>query len=325
MKKARIVFIVLLAVLAIAPAVLYPMFLVKVLCFALFATAYNLLIGYGGLMSFGHAAFFGTASYMAAYAAKEYGLPPELSIPLATLGAAVIGLLVGALAIRRHGVYFAMITLAIAQMVYFFCLQTPLTGGEDGIQGVPRQRLFGFIDLTHDLAAYYFCAVIFMLGTLTAYRVVHSPYGQVVKAIRDNEPRAISLGYNVYRYKLTLFVLSAALTGVAGALKATVFQVAALPDAHWATSGEALLITLVGGIGTQLGPLVGAFVVIAIEHYLAPFGSWVTIAQGVIFIAAVVIFPRGIMGWFRTRRNQPAPLTSAKGNESSGQQMEAQA
>lgn len=287
--------------LLISPWFLYPLFLTKVLCFALFATAFNLLIGFGGLMSFGHAAFFGVASYIAAYCARTWGVPPELAIPLAVVGAAVLGVPIGALAIRRQGVYFSMITLALAQMVYFLCVQLPFTGGEDGIQGGVRLPFLGLFELNNDWGSYYFCAVVFLAGTWFARRVVHSPFGQVIQAIRDNEPRAISLGYNVYRYKLTLFVLSAGLSGLAGGLKATLFQVASLPDVHWSMSGEVLLISLIGGVGTQLGPLVGAFVVIAIEHYLAPFGSLVTITQGVAFIAVVVLFPKGIVGSWGSR------------------------
>ncbi len=305
MKGGLAFFVVMLAIVLLAPLVMYPVFLSKVLCFALFAAAFNLLIGFGGLMSFGHAAFFGMASYTTAYAAKQWGLTPELTLPLGALVGAGIGLVVGSLAIRRQGVYFSMITLALAQMIYFFCLQAPFTGGEDGIQGVPRQTVLGFIDISGDLAGYYFCGAIFLIGTMVMYRVVHSPFGQVIKAIRDNEPRAISLGYDVYRYKLILFVLSAGFSGVAGALKATVFQVAALPDVHWATSGEVLLMTLVGGIGTFFGPLVGAFAVTAIEHYLAEFGSWVTIAQGVVFVVAVVVFPRGVLGSFKPQGSKP--------------------
>jgi branched-chain amino acid transport system permease protein len=302
----RNAFLVMMAVLAVAPAVVYPVFLMKGLCFALFACAFNLLIGFGGLLSFGHAMFLGMAGYMSAYSAKAWGFPPELAILTGTATAAVLGLLAGMLAIRRQGIYFAMITLALAQMVFFFCLQAPFTGGEDGIQSVPRGKLLGLLDLHNPMAMYYVVLAIFAAAFLLIYRIIHSPYGQVLKAIRENEPRAISLGYRTDRYKLTAFVLSATLAGLAGATKAIVFQLASLTDVHWSMSGEVVLMTLLGGLGTVFGPVVGAFVIAAMENYLSDLGAWVTIAQGIIFVICVLAFRRGIVGeleaWLRKRR-----------------------
>ncbi|QCK84569.1 branched-chain amino acid ABC transporter permease [Phreatobacter aquaticus] len=296
----RAVFLGLIAVLAVLPfipVIGYPFFLMKVLCFALFACAFNLMLGYGGLLSFGHAAYFGLASYVSAYTAKAWGLPPELSILLGTASAAVLGLAFGALAIRRQGIYFAMITLALAQMVFFFSLQTPkFTGGEDGIQAVPRNALFGIIPLGSDLAVYYLVATIFIGGILLIYRVIHSPFGQVLKAIRDNEPRAISLGYRASQYKLLVFVLSASLAGLAGATKAIAVQLASLTDVHWSMSGEVVLMTLVGGMGTVFGPIIGAAVIISMQNFLASLGAWVTIVQGIIFVVCVLVFREGIVG-----------------------------
>ena len=298
---------VMAALLVVAPwAGFYPVFLMKALCFALFACAFNLLIGYGGLLSFGHAMFFGSASYVCAHAAKVWGLTPELAILLGTFVSLLLGLGAGLLAIRRQGIYFAMITLALAQMVFFFYLQTPFTHGEDGIQGVPRGRLFGVVDLDRPLAMYYVVLVVFLSGFLLIRRVVHSPFGQVLKAIRENEPRAISLGYDADRYKLLAFVMSATLSGLAGAVKAIVFQLASLTDVHWTMSGEVVLMTLLGGLGTVFGPVVGAMIIIALEHYLAQIGAWLTIVQGAIFVVCVLLFRRGIMGeleaWLRRRR-----------------------
>ncbi len=290
------VFAALVAVLAVAPFLAYPVFLMKVLCFALFACAFNLLLGYGGLLSFGHAAYFGMASYVCAQAAKVWGLTPELSILLGVLAAGLLGLVFGALAIRRQGIYFAMITLALAQMVFFFAVQAPFTGGEDGIQSVPRGRLLGLIDLSADLTLYYVVAAIFLAAFLLIFRIIHSPFGQVLKAIRDNEPRAISLGYRVNQYKLMVFVLSASLAGLAGATKAVVFQLASLTDVHWTMSGEVILMVLVGGMGTILGPVIGALMIIAMENYLAPLGAWVTVVQGLVFVACVLLFRDGIVG-----------------------------
>jgi len=295
-RDQRVAFAVMLAFFAIAPAMIYPVFLMKVMCFALFACAFNLLLGYVGLLSFGHAMFLGIGGYAAAHAAKVWGLTPELAILLGAAASCLLGVVSGLLAIRRQGIYFAMITLALAQMVYFFCVQAPFTHGEDGIQSVPRGKLFGVIDLTDVTAMYATVFVIFVAGFLLIYRIVHSPFGQVLKAIRENEPRAISLGYDTDRYKLIAFVLSAALSGLAGATNALVFQLAALNAVHWTMSGEVVLMTLVGGLGTVFGPVVGALAVLAMENYLAQLGAWVTIVQGVIFMLCVLTFRRGIVG-----------------------------
>jgi branched-chain amino acid transport system permease protein len=266
------------------------------MCFGLFACAFNLLLGYTGLLSFGHAAYFGGASYLSAHAAKVWGLSPELAI-LCGVGAAVIlGLAIGALAIRRQGIYFAMVTLAFAQMVFFFSLQAPFTGGEDGIQAVPRGHLFGLINLRADFNLYFVVLAIVLGGMLAIYRIVHSPFGQVLKAIRENEARAISLGYRVNRYKLATFVLSAGFAGLAGATKAIVFQLASLTDVHWSMSGEVVLMTLIGGMGTVFGPLVGAAIIVTMQNYLATMGAWVTVIQGVIFVVCVLLFREGIIG-----------------------------
>jgi branched-chain amino acid transport system permease protein len=289
----------------LAPLLVYPVFLMKVMCFALFACAFNLLIGYGGLLSFGHAMFLGTAGYAAAHAAKVWGFPPEFAILFGTFAAALLGVVTGLLAIRRQGIYFAMITLALAQMVYFFYLQTPFTHGEDGIQAVPRGKLFGFIDLSNIWAMYGTVLVVFLGGFLLIYRVIHSPFGQVLKGIRENEQRAISLGYDTTRYKFLAYVLSATLAGLAGATKSLVFQLASLTDAHWTMSGEVVLITLLGGMGTIFGPVVGAFVIIAMENYLAQLGAWVTIVQGAIFVLCVLTFRRGFIGELSRVLNKP--------------------
>ena len=307
LRLHRIFFGVMMAFFIVAPFVnVYPVFLMKALCFALFACAFNLLIGFGGLLSFGHAMFLGMAGYVSAHAAKVWGLTPELAILAGTATSTVLGYLAGLLAIRRQGIYFAMITLALAQMIFFLCVQAPFTGGEDGIQAVPRGKLFGLIDLAPTLAMYFFVLAIFTAGFLLIYRIIHSPFGQVLKAIRENEPRAISLGYRTDHFKLVAFVLSAALAGLAGATKALVFQLASLTDVHWTMSGEVVLMTLLGGLGTIFGPVVGAFVIIAMESYLAELGSWVTIVQGVIFVVCVLAFRKGIMGeleaWLRRRR-----------------------
>jgi branched-chain amino acid transport system permease protein len=286
----------LLALGLAAPFVVYPIFLMKALCFALFACAFNLLLGYVGLLSFGHAAFLGWAAYVCGYTAKAWGWPPELAILAGTAAATVLGLAFGWLAIRRTGIYFAMITLALAQMTYFFALQAPFTGGEDGIQAIPRGRLLGLVDLGQMLNMYYFTLAVFLFGFFLIYRTVHSPFGQVLKAIRENEPRAVSLGYKVDQYKLLAFVLSAALSGLAGATKAIVFQFATLTDVHWHISGEVVLMTLLGGMGTIFGPVAGAFVVVTLQNYLAQFGGWVTVITGAIFVACVLLFRRGIVG-----------------------------
>jgi branched-chain amino acid transport system permease protein len=288
--------VVLLALALVAPFVLYPVFLMKALCFALFACAFNLLIGYVGLLSFGHAAFFGSAGYITAHSAKVWGLPPELAILMGTAASALLGLVFGGLAIRRQGIYFAMVTLALAQMLFFYALQAPFTHGEDGIQAVPRGHLFGVIDLNQPLVMYYFVLAIFLIGFAVIYRTINSPFGQVLKAIRENEPRAISLGYKTDHYKLVAFVLSATLAGLAGGTKSLVFQLASLTDVDWTMSGQVVLMTLLGGLGTVLGPVVGAFIVVTMENYLAQFGSWVTIIQGVIFVLCVLTFRRGIVG-----------------------------
>jgi branched-chain amino acid transport system permease protein len=292
----KVIFVVLLALLLVAPFQFYPVFLMKVLCFALLASALNLLLGFGGLLSFGHAAYFGIASYISAHTAKVWGLTPELAILSGTMVAGVLGLAFGSLAIRRQGIYFAMITLALAQMVYFFSLQAPFTGGEDGIQAVPRGFLFGVISLRSDTTLYFFVLTIFFVGMLTIYRIIHSPFGQVLKAIRDNEPRAISLGYATNRYKLMVFTMSATLAGLAGATKAIVFQLASLTDVHWTMSGEAVLMTLLGGIGTVFGPMLGALIIVTMQNYLAHMGAWVTVIQGTIFVISVMMFRRGIIG-----------------------------
>ena len=295
-KAQFIALLVMFAALVVAPFFLYPVFLMKLLCFALFACAFNLLIGYVGLTSFGHAAYFGMGGYIAAHSAKVWGLTPEISILIGALLAGVQGAIFGWVAIRRQGIYFAMITLALAQMIYFFCLQAPFTGGEDGIQAVPRGHLFGFISLAPDMNMYWFVAAVFVLCFLLIHRIVHSPFGQVLKAIRENEPRTTSLGYRTDDYKLVAFILSATIAGVAGGTKSLVFGIATLTDVHWSMSGEVLLMTLVGGLGTVFGPMIGAAVIVALQNYLAEMGAWVTVIQGVIFIACVLAFRRGIVG-----------------------------
>jgi branched-chain amino acid transport system permease protein len=310
-----VAFAVMIAALVIGPFEVYPVFLMKALCFSLFACAFNLLIGYVGLISFGHALFFGWASYLTAYAAKVGSLSfpfwfgkvtwlvlslppqsPEVSILIGTLVAAILGYGTGVIAIRRQGIYFAMITLALSQMMYFFALQAKFTGGEDGIQGVPRGRLFGIFDLSDEKTMYVFVLVVFLAGFLLIYRIINSPFGEVLKAIRENEQRTISLGYRTERYKLLAFVLSATLAGLAGSLNSLVFQLASLTDVHWTMSGDVVLMTLLGGLGTVFGPVVGAFLVIAMQNYLAPFGQWVLVIQGAIFVVCVLAFRRGIVG-----------------------------
>ncbi len=289
-------FAVMVALLLVAPLFVYPIFLMKVLCFALFASAFNLLIGYVGLVSFGHAAFFGGAAYITGHTAKVWGFPPELAILAGTAAAALLGLGFGLLAIRRQGIYFAMITLALAQMIFFVSLQAPFTGGEDGIQAVPRGVMFGFLDLGDIETLYFVVLAIFLGGFLLIYRIIHSPFGHVLRAIRENEPRAVSLGYKVDHYKLLAFVLSAALAGLAGGTKTIVFQLASLTDVHWTMSGEVILMTLLGGLGTVFGPAVGALVLVSLQNYLAQIGSWVTVVQGTIFVICVLTFRRGIIG-----------------------------
>jgi len=317
----RTAFIAMMVFFIVAPAFIYPVFLMKALCFALFACAFNLLIGFGGLLSFGHAMFLGMAGYAAAYTAKAgvnltipftgmgIFLPPfstELAILAGVLASTVLGYLAGLLAIRRQGIYFAMVTLALAQMVFFFCVQAPFTGGEDGIQAVPRGRFLGMLDLNQMMNLYWVVLGIFTAGFLLIFRIINSPFGQVLKAIRENEARATSLGYRTDHYKLLAFVLSAGLAGLAGATKAIVFQLASLTDVHWSMSGEVVLMTLLGGLGTIFGPVLGAFIIIAMQNYLAELGAWVTIVQGVIFVVCVLAFRRGIVGeleaWLQRRR-----------------------
>jgi branched-chain amino acid transport system permease protein len=292
----RLLILCLLALFIAAPFAVYPVFLMKGLCFALFAAAFNLLLGYVGLLSFGHAMFFGFSAYITTHAAKEWGWTPETAILLGVLTAGVMGVVTGWLAIRRSGIYFAMVTLAFSQMMFFVALQAPFTHGEDGIQGVPRGHLFGLFDLGDNVVMYYFVLAVFTGSLMLIHRIVTSPFGQVLKAIRDNEPRAISLGYEVERYKLLAFTLSAALSGLAGSLKALVFQLVSLTDVHWHMSGEVVLMPLLGGVGTVFGPAMGAFMIVAIQDYFSEAGSWVTIIQGVIFVVCVLLFRNGVLG-----------------------------
>lgn len=283
-----------------APFVVYPVFAMNVLCLALFASAFNLLLGYAGLLSFGHAAFLGSAAYVTGWTMKAWGFPTELGVLSGTAVATLLGAIFGSLAIRRSGIYFAMITLGFAQLVYFLIVQMPWTGGEDGLQGIPRGRaLFGLVALDRPIAMYYFVFAAFLGGFFVIHRAIHSPFGHVLRAIRENEPRALSLGYDVDRYKLLAFVLSAALSGLAGALKAVVLQFASLSDVHWHRSGEVVLMTLLGGMGTVMGPSVGALLVVALENYLANVGSWVTVITGAVFVVTVLAFRRGIVGEIR--------------------------
>ena len=307
---ARWVWAAVLGLLLIAPFLgVYPVFMMKALCFAIFACAFNLLLGYTGLLSFGHAAFLGTAAYVTGWLVKSAGLTPELGVLAGVLVAAVLGLMVGLIAIRRQGIYFAMITLAMAQMIYFICLQAPFTGGEDGLQGVPRGKLFGLISLQNDLVLYYVIVAVFVAVFLAIIRIVHSPYGQVLKAIRENEARAISLGYDVDRYKLLAFVLSTAIAGLAGSLKTLVLGFATLSDVHWSLSGEVVLMTLLGGLGTFAGPVLGATLIIGLQNFLADrVGAWINVIIGAIFVVCVLAFRKGIVGellaWQQRRRGQ---------------------
>jgi len=297
MMNARVLGIVLLAAALVAPWFAYPVFLMTALCFALFACAFNLLLGYAGLLSFGHAMFFGMAAYFYGHVVKEWGWPPELGLLTGVLGAAALGAVTGALAIRRQGIYFAMITLAFSQMIFFFCIQAPFTHGEDGLQGIPRRALLGgLIDIRDDRVLYYVVLAIFLFGFAAIYRIIHSPFGQVLKAIRENEQRAVSLGYNATLYKWLAFVLSASMAGLAGSTKAMVLQFATLSDVTAAMSGEVVLMALVGGLGTLIGPVVGAFIIITMQNYLAATGEWVLVIQGAIFVVIVVAFRRGIVG-----------------------------
>jgi branched-chain amino acid transport system permease protein len=305
-KVLRGTYLVLLALAIVAPMVgLYPVFGMKLLCFALFACAFNLLLGFTGLLSFGHAAFFGFAAYVAGWLVKAQGFTPELGLVAGTLTGAGLGLLFGLVAIRRQGIYFAMITLALSQMVFFVCLQAPFTGGEDGLQGVPRGSLFGLLPLASDLTLYYVVLAIFVACFLFIMRVVTSPFGQVLKMIRENEPRAVSLGYEVDRYKLMAFVLSAALSGLAGSLKTIVMGFASLTDVHWSMSGEVILMSLLGGVGTFFGPALGAGVVIGLQNVLADrVGAWVTVIIGAIFVVCVLAFRKGIVGELQAWRDR---------------------
>ncbi len=292
-----IVFVVMAAALSIVPLTgLYPYFVMQALCFALFACAFNLLLGYSGLLSFGHSMFLGTAGYASAHALKVWGVAPELGVVAGVVAACALSIVTGLIAIRRQGIYFAMITLALSQLLYFVYLQTPFTHGEDGIQGVPQGKMFGVLDLSNTNTLYYVVLVVFLLAFLLIHRTVNSPFGEVLKSIRENEPRAISLGYKTDQYKLLAFILSGTLAGLAGAIKVFVAQNASLTDVHWTMSGEVVLMTLVGGLGTSFGPVVGAFVIIAMQQYLAGFGQWVTVIQGVIFVVCVLTFRRGIIG-----------------------------
>jgi branched-chain amino acid transport system permease protein len=282
----------------------------KALCFSLFACSFNLLLGYAGLLSFGHAAFLGSSAYLCGYAARDLGLPPELSILIGTGGAALLGLIMGSLVIRRHGIYFAMVTLALAQMVYFFAVQSPITGGENGMQGIPRGYLFGLINLDDTQNMYGLVAAVFLIGFIIIQRAVDSPFGQALRAVKDNEPRAISLGHEANQLKLLAFVLSAAIAGLAGSTKALVFQLASLTDVHWAMSGEVVLMTLLGGMGSLVGPIIGAFIIVAMQTFLAEVGSWVMAIQGATFIVCVLMFRKGVVGIFHKhfpREHERAP------------------
>jgi len=306
-SRTEAVLIVLgIAALVALPFFVYPIFVMKMMCFALFACAFNLLLGYTGLLSFGHAAFFGGAAYFTAHAVKVWGLGPELGILVGVIGAALLGLVIGFFAIRRQGIYFAMITLALSQMFFFFCVQADFTGGEDGIQGVPRGSFLGILDLQDTYAMYYFVMANFLLGLFCVWRIVNSPFGMILRSIRENENRAISLGYSVQNYKLAAFIMSAALAGLAGAIKALVFQFATLTDVAWQMSGEVILMTLLGGIGTLVGPIFGAGFVVALQNTLATSSFPVTIATGLIFMVCVLIFRRGIVGevyaWLTARK-----------------------
>lgn len=302
--------LLLISLLLIAPYIFYPVFLMQVLTMALFACAFNLLLGYVGLLSFGHAAFLGGSAFITGHAAKVWGLPIEASILIGTGVGALLGIVFGLIAIRRQGIYFAMITLALAQMLYFYALKAPLTGGEDGLQAIPRSDLFGFIDLSNEVTMYYFVFFVALAAFLFIYRVIHSPFGQVLKSIRENEDRATSLGYRADRYKLAAFVLSAGLTGLAGSLKAVVAQVVSLSDVHWSMSGTVVLMVLIGGTGTMLGPVIGATIIVSMEHYLGEYlGSWVSIMMGVIFVICVLAFRQGVVGEVGKRFGKQVPTS----------------
>ena len=298
MNKTKLSFLVLLLLGLVAPYAIYPVFLMKLLCFSLFACAFNLMLGYGGLLSFGHAAFLATGGYITGHTIMQWGLTPELGVLFGTLCAAAMGFLFGKLAIRRQGIYFAMITLALSQLVFFLYVQAPFTGGENGLQGIPRGKLFGLFSLEDNLPMYYFVLAVFVIGFAIIYRTIHSPFGQILKAIRENEPRAVSLGYDVTKFKLVAFVISAGLAGLAGSTKSLVFQLASLTDAHWHMSGEVILMTLLGGVGTIFGPIVGAATVVTLQNYLSqgPLSSWVPVILGLIFVICVLLFRSGIVG-----------------------------
>ncbi len=296
--KRGFLLLLILALLAapLVPQIVYPVFLMKVMCFALFACAFNLLLGHAGIVSFGHAAFFGSSAYITGYALRDLGLTPEIAIIAGVLFSAALGAVFGALAIRRQGIYLAMITLALAQMVYFTFLQAPFTGAEDGMQPIPRGRLFGFIDLSDDTNLYYLVLACILGGMWLVNRIVNSPFGEVLRAIREHEPRARSMGYAVNRYKIVAFALSAGLSGLAGSLKCIVFRLATLTDVHWHTSGDVILMTLLGGINSVFGPAIGAVLISALRHYFDGLGAWVTLFVGVIFMLCVLIFRRGVLG-----------------------------
>jgi len=298
MNKTKLSFMLLLLVGLVAPFAIYPVFLMKLLCFALFACAFNLMLGYGGLLSFGHAAFLATGGYITGHTIMQWGLTPELGVLVGTACSAVMGFIFGKLAIRRQGIYFAMITLALSQLVFFLYVQAPFTGGENGLQGIPRGKLFGLFSLEGNLPMYYFVLAVFVIGFSIIYRTIHSPFGQILKAIRENEPRTVSLGYDVDKFKLVAFVISAALAGLAGSTKSLVFQLASLTDAHWHMSGEVILMTLLGGVGTIFGPIVGATTVVTLQNYLSqgPLSSWVPVILGLIFVICVLLFRSGIVG-----------------------------
>lgn len=304
--RALWMFLGLILVGSVAPFFVYPTLLMKLLCFALFACAFNLLLGFAGLLSFGHAAFFGGSAYITGYLCRDLGLTPELGVLAGAVFGGLLGAVFGLVAIRRAGIYFAMITLGLAQLIFFLALQMKFTGGENGMQGIPRGHLLGVIDLSNNIAMYFFVFTIFMAGLWLVYRTIHSPFGQILKAIRDNEARAISLGYDVNRFKLLAFIISASLAGLAGSTKALVFQLASLGDVHWHTSGEVILMTLMGGLGTVLGPVVGAATIVSLQNMLADkVGSWVTVIMGALFVLCVLMFRRGIVGEISARMNKP--------------------
>ena len=291
-----LLFAAVAALVIVGPAALYPVLLMKAMCFAIFASAFNLAAGYGGLLSFGHAAFFGSASYATAYGMKAWGLSPEVAIVFSMVVAGAVAFVFGALSIRRQGIYFAMVTLALSQIIYFFIYKSGWTGGDDGIHGVPRGALLGLVSLDDPVAIYAFVTVVFIATNLFVYRVIHSPFGRAVEAIRLNEARAISLGYDADRFKLAIFTISGVLSGLGGALLCLVLHFTAVNTVHWAMSGDVILMTLIGGLGTPFGPILGAFVLVTLDQYIASLGSWVTVIRGLIFMFCVLAFREGIMG-----------------------------